>query len=138
MISVRSCHNFLRRVLFALLWRVKLHEIMSVIFPAILLGLNHIASAVIKTGERLIGRNDSFELSNDGESVFGVDGCYRYVGFCDGGVIPDHIGSASPGRVIGSIIDDALLRVWELETEQGDYIMVGSSSDCADIYRLAV
>lgn len=92
----------------------------------------------MKTGERLISRSENFELSNDGESVFSDDGCYRYVGFCDGGVIPEHIGKAAPGRILGSICDDSLLRVWELETEQGDYIMVGSSSDCADIYCLAV
>jgi len=110
---------------------------MSTVFSAALLSLNHIASAVIGIAQR-IGQNEEFELSNDSESVFCGGLRYEYIGYCDGGVFPSFIyEDAEPGKRLGHICNDKSIRVWQLDTPKDDFILVGASCDCADIYRLA-
>lgn len=108
---------------------------MSVIFSAVLLGLNHLASAVINITQN-ISQNDSFELSQDGESVFFENSRYDYVGYCDGGTFPSYI-EGSPGRRLGYLSNDNRIKVWQLDTPNDIFILVGVSCDCADIYRLS-
>ena len=110
---------------------------MSVSISSVLSRVGSFVSDVPGIGH-LVSGNAEFELSHDGETVYSGSDRYEYVGFCDCGDIPDFIGSGTPGRCVGYVRDESGIKVWRLDIEAviKKYILVGYSTDCADIYCL--
>lgn len=110
---------------------------MSVIFSAALTGLGHIARAAASVAENLTRISCEFELSQDGETIWG-DCCeYSFVGFSENGDFSTSVGSCdvTVGKRLGKVRYDADSTVWQLNTCSGEYIMVKSKVDTADIYK---
>ncbi len=110
---------------------------MSVIFSVALTGLGHIAHAAASVAESLSRRYAEFELSQDGETVWGDCAEYAFVGFSEDGDFSTSVGvgSVSVGRRLGRLRYEADSTVWELCTYCGEYIMVKSRVDTAEIFQ---
>ena len=110
---------------------------MSVIFSAAITGLGHLAHAVASAKELLPLANSEFELSQDGETVWEAGAEYTFVGFSEDGDFSLSVGrsGASVGRRIGRLKNEPDYRVWQLNTERDEYIMLKGSADTAEVFR---
>lgn len=110
---------------------------MSVIFSAALTGLGHIAHAAVSVAENLSRTFSVFELSQDGETVWGDCAEYSFVGFSEDGDFSTSVGAAgvSVGKRLGKLKYDSDSTVWQLCTGYGEYIMIKSSVDTAEIFQ---
>lgn len=110
---------------------------MSVIFSFALTGLGQIAHAVSLAAEALPSFRSEFELSQDGETVWDESAEYTFVGFGEDGDFSSSFGKAqvSVGRRLGRLKDEPEYKVWQLCALDGDYIMVKSRTDTAEVFR---
>lgn len=112
---------------------------MSVIFSFALTGLGHIAHAVSTVAESLPGLGSEFELSQDGETVWDECSEYSFVGFGEDGDFSTAFGTAagsvSVGRRLGRLRDEPEYKVWQLRAAGGDYIMLKSRTDTAEVFK---
>ena len=110
---------------------------MSVIFSAAMTGLGHVAHAAVSIAENLSRTSPVFELSQDGETVWGDCAEYSFVGFSEDGDFSTSVGveSVSVGRRLGRIKYEPDSTVWQLRTDRGEYIMIKSRVDTAEIFR---
>lgn len=111
---------------------------MSVIFSAALLGLGRAAAAAYSAGVQLMPLHLEFELSQDGETIWEGIHTYDFVGFASGDdcsrVCADD-GFISIGRKLGSVANDDFGKVRQLNTMQGNYIIVLGSGDEGEIFK---
>lgn len=110
---------------------------MSVIFLPAMAGLGHVAHAAASIAENLSHMSSVFELSQDGETVWGDCAEYSFVGFSEDGDFSTSVGadSVSVGRRLGKVKYDSDSTVWQLRTACGEYIMIKSRVDTAEIFR---
>lgn len=110
---------------------------MSVIFSAALTGLGHIAHAAVSMAEKFPRMSAEFELSQDGETVWGDCAEYSFVGFSENGDFSTSVGvcPVAVGKKLGKIKYDPDSKVWQLCTSRGEYIMVTSKVDAAEIFK---
>lgn len=110
---------------------------MSVIFSAILLSLNSVASRALSAMEHAAPVSLSIELSQDGETLWLENRVYDYAGFrCDGSFSPAIDGRMYPsvGRHIGYIESESA-DVYRIDTVGGDYVLVRRYGEEGDIYK---
>lgn len=110
---------------------------MSVIFSFALTGLGQLAHAVSSVTENLPSFRSEFELSQDGETVWGECSEYTFVGFGEDGDFSTAFGTAhvSVGRRLGRLKDEPEYKVWQLRAADGDYIMLKSRTDTAEVFK---
>ncbi|MBQ4397726.1 MAG: hypothetical protein II828_09410 [Clostridia bacterium] len=113
---------------------------MSVIFSFALTGVGHLAHAVSLAAETLLMKktfHSEYELSQDGETVWNGTVSYTFVGFGEDGDFSSSFGRepVSVGRRLGRLKDEPEYRVWQLKAAGGDYIMVKSKADTAEVFR---
>ncbi len=123
---------------------------MSVIFSAILTnftyaaqaataltGLGYAAHKAASVTDRL-SRESDFELSQDGETVRSSDSTYSFVGFSENGDFSTAIATPSSvkvGKKLGKIRYDSDSSVWQLDTDNGEYIMIRSKVDSSEVFK---
>ena len=115
-------------------------NIMSVIFSFALTGVGHLAHAVSLAAEALLMEKSfrsEFELSQDGETVWSGNAAYAFVGFGEDGDFSSSFGKepVSVGKRLGRLKDEPEYRVWQLKAAGGDYIMLKSRADTAEVFR---
>lgn len=110
---------------------------MSVIFSAALTGLGNIAHAAVSVAENFHCMSVEFELSQDGETIWGDCAEYSFVGFSEDGDFSTSVGvcPVAVGKKLGKIKHDNDSKVWQLCTGRGEYIMVTSNVDAAEIFK---
>lgn len=110
---------------------------MSVIFSAAITGFGHVAHAAVSIAENFSRASSVFEMSQDGETVWGDCAEYSFAGFSEDGDFSTSVGTAcvSVGRRLGKVKYDSDSTVWQLRTEYGEYIMIKSRVDTAEIFR---
>ena len=110
---------------------------MSVIFSVMMTGLGHVAHAAVSIAENLSRASSVFEMSQDGETVWGDCAEYSFVGFSEEGDFSTSVGAAgvTVGRRLGKVRYDSDSTVWQLRTDFGEYIMIKSRVDTAEIFR---
>lgn len=110
---------------------------MSVIFSAALTGLGHIAHAAAAVAEKIPYMPVEFELSQDGETIWGNCAEYSFVGFSEHGDFSTSIGvcPVAIGKKIGKIKYDPDCKVWQLFSKCGEYIMIKSKVDTAEVFK---
>lgn len=113
---------------------------MSVIFSAALTGLGRIAYAAASVAENFPCISAEFELSQDGETIWSDCAEYSFVGFSENGDFSTSVGvcPVAVGKKLGKIKYDPDCKVWQLCTERGEYIMVTSKVDTAEIFKRVV
>lgn len=109
---------------------------MSVIFSAAMTGLGHVAHAAVSIAENLSRTSLLFEMSQDGETVWGDCAEYSFAGFSEDGDFSTSVGAddVSVGRRLGRLKYDSDSTVWQLCTGNGEYIMIKSCVDTAEIF----
>jgi hypothetical protein len=110
---------------------------MSVIFSAALTGLGHIAHAAMSMAENFPHTFVEFELSQDGETIWKDCAEYSFVGFSEDGDFSTSVGvcPVAVGKKLGKIKYDSDCKVWQLYTGRGEYIMVKSKVDTAEVFK---
>ena len=110
---------------------------MSVIFSFALTGLGQIAHVVSSAAEVLPSFRTEFELSQDGETLWNESSEYIFVGCGEDGDFSSSFGAAhvSVGRRLGRLRDEPEYKVWQLRASGGDYIMVKSRTDTAEVFK---
>lgn len=108
----------------------------NVVFSAVLSGLGRIAGAAFGLLDRL-PRNERFELSEDGESLYLDNDRYKFVGFSDDGSYVTVYGeTAVTGRRLGRVVNDSEYRVNELITALDRYVILSGVGDYGEVYAL--
>ena len=110
---------------------------MSVIFSAALTGVGHIARAAVSLAERIPHASVEFELSQDGETIWGDYSEYSFVGFSENGDFSTSVGlcPVAVGKKLGKLKYEADSVVRKLCTSDGDYIMVTNDVDAAEVFK---
>lgn len=108
----------------------------NVVFSAVLSGLGRIAGAAVGLFDRL-PRNERFELSEDGESLYLDNERYKFVGFSpDGSYITVSGEKAVKGKRLGRVMYNSEYRVNELVTALDSYVLLSGVGDYGEVYAL--